>query len=70
MHGISMIRKVQYLIWAECVGHEEEMATNLGGEENESDSNDGRDNELASDVKFDGSKFGEDGNHWLQEAND
>jgi hypothetical protein len=37
------------------------VATNLRGEENENDS---------IDVEFNGSKFGEDGNHWLQEAND
>ncbi len=46
------------------------MATNLGGEENESDSTMGGDNELASNEKSDGSKFGEDGNLWLLEVND
>ncbi len=46
------------------------MAANLECEENESDSTDGGDNELASDVESDGSKFGEDGNQWLLEADD
>jgi hypothetical protein len=46
------------------------VATNLGGEENESDSTNGGDNEFAFDAKSNGSKFGEDGNHWLLEVDD
>jgi hypothetical protein len=38
------------------------VTTNLQGEKNESDSTIGGDNELASNAKSDGSKFGEDGN--------
>jgi hypothetical protein len=37
------------------------VAANLGGEDNENDS---------INVESDGNKFGDDGNHWLQEAND
>ncbi len=63
-------QKSLVLIWVECAGHEEDVATNLGGEENESDSTNGGDNEFAFDAKSNGSKFGEDGNHWLLEVDD
>ncbi len=45
------------LIWVECARREEDVATNPGGEENESDSTNGGDNELASNAKSNGSKF-------------